>query len=94
MADEVLARAALLIGVALAGEDEGALDGRAVGRLGGVGGMLADHREQVPEQGPLFLAEALGDLVVGGDGGTVRLDADAGVAIAFQHDGVVALVSR
>ena len=48
--DEVLAARAALVGVALAGEHERALDELAVDRLGGLVGVLLDDREQVAEQ--------------------------------------------
>ena len=48
--DEVLARLAALVGVALAGEHERALDARAVDRLGGLALVLLDHRQQVAQQ--------------------------------------------
>ena len=53
MHDEVLAGPAPLVGVVLAGEQEGVLDARAVDREGGVVGVLLDDREEVPEQAPL-----------------------------------------
>jgi hypothetical protein len=50
MGDEVLARLAALVGVVLAGEDEGALDLIAVDLHARVAGVLLDDREQVAEQ--------------------------------------------
>ena len=54
--DELLARAAALVGVVLAGEDERLLDARAVDLDERVLGVLLDDREQVAEQ-PLALSE-------------------------------------
>jgi hypothetical protein len=48
--DEVLARLAPLVGVVLAGEDEGALDLIAVDLEAGVVRVLLDDREEVAEQ--------------------------------------------
>ena len=48
--DEVLARLAPLVGVVLAGEDEGVLDLVAVDLQRGLAGVLLDDREQVAEQ--------------------------------------------
>ena len=56
--DEVLARLALLVGVALAGEGEGALDRLAVDRLASVVAVLRDHREEVAEQRALLGASS------------------------------------
>jgi hypothetical protein len=53
MDDELLAGAAPLVGVVLAGEDEGLDDARAVDALGDLVGVLGDDREQVGEQLPL-----------------------------------------
>ena len=51
--DELVARAAPLVGVALAGELEGALDGaRSSGRR--LRGVLGDDREQVAEERPVL----------------------------------------
>jgi hypothetical protein len=61
--DEVLARLALLVGMALAGKGEGALDGVAVDLLVAGGGVLADDGEQVAEQRAFVGIEVLGDLV-------------------------------
>ena len=55
--DEVLAARPALVGVALAGEDEGALDELAVDLLGGLAGVLLDDREQVAEQDALVVRE-------------------------------------
>ena len=56
--DEVLAGLAPLIGVVLAGEEEGVLDALAVDLDGRVVGVLLDDREQVAEQPALGLGEA------------------------------------
>jgi hypothetical protein len=55
--DEVLARLAALVGVVLAGEEEGVLDAVAVDDDGRLVGVLLDDREQVAEQPPLGLGE-------------------------------------
>jgi hypothetical protein len=55
--DEVLAGAAPLVGVVLAGEDERRLDRVAVDRDRRLGGVLLDDREQVAEQPPLGLGQ-------------------------------------
>ncbi len=56
MDDEVLAAGPALVGVAVAGEHEGALHELAVDLLGGLVGVLLDDREQVAEQDALVLA--------------------------------------
>ena len=56
--DEVLARLAALVGVVLAGEDEGLGDLVAVDLDGRVGRVLLDDREQVGEQARLGRREA------------------------------------
>jgi hypothetical protein len=61
--DEVLARLALLVGVALAGKREGALDRLAVDLLAAARGVLADDGEQVAEELALVGVEILGDIV-------------------------------
>ena len=50
MRDEVLAGLATLVGVVLAGEQEGAQDRTAVDGLGDLVGVLGDDREQVGQQ--------------------------------------------
>jgi hypothetical protein len=76
--------------VALAGEDEGALDRAAVERLGtgsvGARVELLDQREEVPEQRALLGVQRPGDVVerrrlVLGRGG-----ADLRVAVAIRRD--------
>ena len=85
MVDEVLSRAPLLIGVAAAGEDEGALDRAPVEVVAGVGLVLADDREQIAEQLALLLAERLGDLVHRrGDVLAQVLGANPGVAVGIE----------
>jgi hypothetical protein len=88
--DELVAGAAHLIRVALAGEDEGALDRAAVERLGtgsvGARVELLDQREEVPEQGALLGVQRPRDVVerrrlVLGRGG-----ADLRVAVAIRRD--------
>src|SRR5262245_35856578 len=70
MGDEILARLALLAGVPLAGEGEGALDLLAVDRLRGVRLVLLDDCEEVAEEGALVGAELARDRV---DAGRARL---------------------
>jgi hypothetical protein len=48
--DEVLARLPALVGVVLAGEQEGVQDGLAIDRLGDLVRVLGDDREQIGEQ--------------------------------------------
>jgi hypothetical protein len=85
MGDEVLARLAALIGMAFAGEGEGALNRGAINRLVAVGRILADDGEQVAEQGPLIRGQVLGD-VVDGRGWAVRVvGADLDVAARRQR---------
>jgi hypothetical protein len=85
--DEVLARLASLVGVVIAGEGEGALDRLPIDAVAAVGGVLADDREQVAEQGTILRGQMLGDLV-DRRGGTVRLfRSDLDVATAIQRGG-------
>ena len=65
MADEFLAGAATLIGVALTGEREGALDLLLVHRIAIAGIVLADHGQQVAEQLALALGQVPCDRVDG-----------------------------
>jgi hypothetical protein len=67
--------------VALAAEGEGALDLLTVDRLGEVGLVLLDHREEVAEQGALIRGELAGDGVRAGRPGPVRRLPDAGVTV-------------
>jgi len=48
--DEVLARLPALVGVVLAGEQEGVQDGLAIDRLGDLVRVLGDDRKQIGEQ--------------------------------------------
>ncbi|HLW96015.1 MAG TPA: hypothetical protein VKS25_11620 [Solirubrobacteraceae bacterium] len=64
MDDELLARAAALVGVVLASEDEGGRDGVAVDRDERVLGVLLDDREQIGEQLSLALGQ-LGEVGLG-----------------------------
>ena len=57
MDDEVLARGAALVGVALAREHERALDELAVDLRPGVGDVLLDDREEVAQQDALVVGE-------------------------------------
>jgi hypothetical protein len=57
MHDELLARAPALVGVVLAGEDEGGGHGLAVDRDERVLGVLFDDREQVAQQPALVLLQ-------------------------------------
>jgi hypothetical protein len=83
MDDELLAGAAPLIGVVLAGEREGLDDAGAVDRFGDLVGVLLDDREQVGEQRALDRGQVLRDLggqcavgVVGPVDRTVARDRD------------------
>jgi hypothetical protein len=77
--DEVLARLAPLVGMALAGKCEGPLDRNPVDLRGAAGGVLTDYREEVAEELSLLIRELLRDLV--DRRGPVRavLGADTGV---------------
>ena len=55
--DEVLPGGPALVGVAVAGEHERLLDEPAVDLLGGLVGVLLDHREQVGEQHALVVGQ-------------------------------------
>jgi hypothetical protein len=57
MDDELLARAASLVGVVLAGKDKRVLDARAIDLDERVLGVLLDDREEIAEQACLGLAE-------------------------------------
>ena len=57
MDDEVLAARAALVRVALAGEQERALDGVAVYLLRGLAAVLLDDREEIAEQDSLVVRE-------------------------------------
>lgn len=83
MGDEVLPGLALLAGVALAGEREGALDLLVVDRLGRIGLVLLDHREQIAEQRALAGGQLAGDRVGARRAGTAGGLADAGVPAAI-----------
>jgi hypothetical protein len=87
MGDEVLARLAALVGVALAGEREGTLDRRPVDPVVAVDLVLADDREEVAQQGPFLGRQVLGDVVDGGRGPVRLLGADLDVAAAIDRGG-------
>jgi hypothetical protein len=88
--DELVAGPALLVRVALAGEDERALDRLAVegARAGSVAPRveLLDQREEVAQERPLLFGERRGDVVerrrlaLGGG------SSDLGVAVAVGRD--------
>jgi hypothetical protein len=80
--DELLAGAPALVGVVLAGEDEGVDDARAVDLLRDLVGVLLDDREQVGQQ------LALDGRQVGGDagGGRVQLVGAVDRAVARDRD--------
>jgi hypothetical protein len=91
MRDELIARAALLVGVALAGEYEGVLDRLPIQRarppavsVAGAGIELLDQCEEVAEESPLLVRKAGGDvvgrqdLVVGGGCSDLRVPAAVG----------------
>ncbi len=81
MGDELVTRLPHLVGVALAGEGEGAGHGLAVDRRRLVL-VLADHGEQVAEQAALLVAERPGQLVERSPGGGFRRGAHLGVPAA------------
>jgi hypothetical protein len=86
--DEVLTRLAPLVGVALAGEAECVLDRGAIEPVLAVGAVLADDREQVPEQRPFADREVLGDVVDRrGSAGRGVLGTDPGVSAAVRRAG-------
>jgi hypothetical protein len=61
--DEVLSGAPALVGVPLAREREGALDGLDVRRLGGVGAVLGDDGEEITQELAVASRERARDLV-------------------------------
>ncbi len=61
--DEVLARATALVGMALAGEGEGGLDGITVDGSGAPLGVLGDDGQKVAKQRSFLGRERLGELV-------------------------------
>jgi hypothetical protein len=85
--DELLAGAAALVGVVLAGEDEGLDDALAVDGLGDLLGVLGDDREEIGEQLALERGEVLRDVgdgpvrVVGAIDRLVARDGDRRVAV-------------
>ena len=83
--DELLARAAALVGVVLAGEDEGLHDALAVDLLGDLVGVLLDDREQVGEQLALDGREVVRDV----RGRTVRVHGAVDGPVAGDRDGLV-----
>jgi hypothetical protein len=74
--DEVLAGAAALISVAGGGERERALEQDVVDPLRRLGGVLADHSEQIPEQGSLCRRQTLRDGILRRRGDRSRADPD------------------
>jgi hypothetical protein len=91
--DEVLAGAALLIGVALAREREGTLDRLVLDRLVGVRGMLGDDREQITQQRALVGVEVLGQRVDRNPGGLLAAIAGADPQMAAPVLGRLGTVS-
>jgi len=86
--DEVLAGAAPLVGVVLAGEHERLNHAVAVDRLGDLVGVLLDDREQVVQQRPLDRCQVGRDIGgqrarrrVGEVDGTVGRDGDRNVGL-------------
>ena len=79
MDDEVLARLAALVGVVLAGEDEGVDHPAAVDLAGDLVGVLLDDREEVGEQLALGLGEVGGRL--GGRAGLVVVAVDGPMTV-------------
>src|SRR3954453_22347667 len=100
MDDELLARLAPLVGMVLAGEDEGVLDAGAVDLDGRVARVLLDDREEVAQQATLGLRELLAadrrmcTRVLQDVDGRARVDlarvADVAVAVA-RRPGVLPL---
>src|SRR5688500_14651310 len=80
MRDEVLAGAALLIGVPFAGEREGLLKSPLVQRLGRIVEVLLQDGEKVAEERALFRIEPLRVLVIGNGERPDLGRADAGMA--------------
>jgi hypothetical protein len=82
MGDEVLARLAALVGVVLAGEEEGAQDRLAIDRVDDLVGVLGDDREEVGEQLVLERRQVVRNrqravvTVLGAIDGTMRSDRD------------------
>ncbi len=76
MVDEILAGAAPLVGVTLAGEHERALDLVLIdcGPVAGV--VLADHRQQIAEQLALEIGQIPGDRIDRSGRGRALLDPD------------------
>ncbi len=93
MGDEVLARLAALVGVAVAGEGEGALDRLAIDAVVTVGRVLADDREQIAEQRPVVGGQVLGDVVDRRRRAVRLLGSDLDVPMAIDRGGCP-LVSR
>ena len=99
MHDEVLAAGAALIGMTLAGEEEGALDELAVDALGGLAGVLSDDREEVAEHAALLVAEAVLGACRSGvarlaDGRSLELRPPARTPLARRRAGAIAPVGR
>jgi hypothetical protein len=82
MGDEVLARLAALVGVVLAGEQEGPQHGLAVDRVDDLVGVLGDDREEVGQQLVLERRQIVRDrqpavvAVLGTIDGAMRSDRD------------------
>ena len=93
MGDEVLAGLAALVGVVLAGEQEGAQDGLAVDRVGDLVGVLGDDREQVGQQLVLERRQVVRDrqravvAVLGAVDRAVRGDRDRRASASASADG-------
>jgi hypothetical protein len=85
MGDEVLARLAALVGVVLAGEQEGAQDRLAVDRVDDLVRVLGDDREEVGEQLVLERRQVVRDrqravvAVLGAIDGPMRSNRDRGL---------------
>jgi hypothetical protein len=100
MGDEVLARLAALVGVVLAGEEEGAQDGLAVDRVDDLVGVLGDDREEVGEQLVLERRQVVRDrqravvAVLDAIDGPVRGDRDRSVDIGQRPVVLVQAAAR
>ena len=79
--DELVARFAHLVGVPIAGEDEGVLNRIAVDRHKRLVLMLADHRKQITEQAALLGGEATGQVVDRGRRNGLRGGTHLGVTV-------------
>jgi len=94
--DELVTGLALLVAVALTGEDEGALDLAAVDRPAVASGRseLLDQREEVAEQRTLLVGQVAGEIVDGRGACAVAGRADLGMAATVGGDPGTVAVNR